>query len=239
MDIPTKITPCPITEALVELRFDSSLPDDAVFGVIYNEFRTEFSEVEKLPILQVPEVIRSKDQNLKYKPYYRLVKGDYIIQIGPKVFSLANIREYVGWGTFSDKIAKTFAVLSGLDIINTIVRFGLRYINLFADTNIYEKSMLKIQLGERNLYKNSNNLTMIIPTGNFQSKLVMVNRASVKLQREQKTVEGSLIDIDVWSERNINFENIEETVKNAHEEEKKLFFSLLNSNFLETMNPEY
>ena len=239
MDIPTKITPCPIVDAIAELRFVTNLPDDAVFGVIYNKFHNEFEETEKLPVLQLPEAFRSQDPNLIYTPHYKLHKGDYIMQVGPKVFSLANVKEYVGWDTFSDKIKETFEKLSELGIVDSIERFGLRYINLFADINIYEKSMLQIQLEGKNLFKNDNNLTIVMKTGDFASKLVMVNNAQVKLQIPEKTTKGSIIDIDVSLERKIKFENINELIENAHKEEKKLFFSLLNPAFLKTYNPEY
>lgn len=239
MDIPTKITPCPIVEAIAELRFVTNLPDDAVFGVIYNKFHNEFEGPEKLPVLQLPEAIRSQDPNLIYMPYYKLHKSNYIMQVGPKVFSLANAKEYVGWDTFSVEINKMFKKLSGLKIINKIERFGLRYINFFADINIYEKSMLQIQLENKNLSKNDNNLTIVMKTGDFASKLIMVNNARVKLEISDKTTEGSIIDIDVSSERKIKFENINELIENAHKEEKKLFFSLLNPAFLKTFNPEY
>ena len=182
MDIPTKITPCPIVEAIAELRFVTNLPDDAVFGVIYNKFHNEFGKPDKLPVLQLPEAIRSQDQNLIYTPHYKFHEDAYIMQVGPKVLSLANIKEYVGWDTFSDKIKETFEKLSDLEIVDRIERFGLRYINLFADINIYEKSMLQIQLEDKNLSKNDNNLTIVMKTGDFASKLIMANKARVKLE---------------------------------------------------------
>ncbi len=239
MDIPTKITPCPIVEAIAELRFVTNLPDDAVFGVIYDKLCNGFGETEKLPVLQLPETIRSQDPNLKYTPHYKLHKGDYIMQVGPKVFSLANAKEYVGWDTFSVEINKIFKKLSGLKIINKIERFGLRYINFFADINIYEKSMLQIQLEKNNLFKNDNNLTMVMQTGDFASKLVIINNAQVKFQKQKETTKGSIIDIDVSLERKIKFESINELIENAHMEEKKLFFSLLKPAYLKTFNPEY
>lgn len=239
MDIPTKITPCPIVEAIAELRFVTNLPDDAVFGVIYNKFHNEFGKPDKLPVLQLPDAIRSQDPNLIYVPHYKFHKGDYIMQVGPKVLSLANVKEYVGWDKFSDKIKETFEKLSELEIVDRIERFGLRYINLFADINIYEKSMLQIQLEDKNLSKNDNNLTIVMKTGDFASKLIMVNNAQVKLQIPDKTTKGSIIDIDVSLENKIKFENVNEKIENAHREEKKLFFSLLNPAFLKTFNPEY
>lgn len=63
---PKKISPCPIVEASVEIRFTSEVLPDAIFGIIYQAFKDEFSsKPEKLPILQLPEQIRSMDRNLK------------------------------------------------------------------------------------------------------------------------------------------------------------------------------
>ena len=61
MKIPKKITSCPLVETIVELRFESSLPPDAIFGVIYQKLKSDYPKVDKLPILQIPEEIRFKD----------------------------------------------------------------------------------------------------------------------------------------------------------------------------------
>jgi uncharacterized protein (TIGR04255 family) len=34
--MPIKITPCPIVEAIIEIRFTTMLPSEAIFGIIYN-----------------------------------------------------------------------------------------------------------------------------------------------------------------------------------------------------------
>ena len=76
-------------------------------------------------------------------------------------------------------------------------------------------------------------------TGNFKSRLIMANNAELKLQSTEKTAKGSLIDIDVVLENPIGTEEISDIVEQAHNEEKELFFSLLDPNFLKTLNPEY
>ena len=83
MKLPKKITPCPIVEAIVEVRFESDIPEDAIFGVIYSKFKEEYSDLEKTALLQLPEQIRSKDPSLKFKPYYKLRNENFILQIGP------------------------------------------------------------------------------------------------------------------------------------------------------------
>jgi len=64
MSIPKKITPCPIIDSTIELRFQTSVEPGAVFGIVYNAFKKEYPNVEKMPILNVPEQIRLVDPNL-------------------------------------------------------------------------------------------------------------------------------------------------------------------------------
>ena len=239
MKIPIKIDPCPILEAIVEIRFDCNFPDEAVFGIIYSAFQKEFGDVEKLPILQLPDAIRSVDPNLKNKPHYKLSNENYIVQIGPKVFSIANIKEYVGWKVFSKQIIKTFKSLYELGIITNTYRFGLRYINVFDSLNIYKNSKLVVSLNKQNLSDHEINLTSNMKTGKFISRLLMANQTKVEMKAQGKIVKGSIVDIDVYLEDNIPFDNFEDLLYEAHEEEKKLFFSLLNNDYLASLNPEY
>jgi len=40
--LPVSINPCPIAEAIFEVRFETTYPGDAIFGIIYNPFKDEF-----------------------------------------------------------------------------------------------------------------------------------------------------------------------------------------------------
>ncbi|MDZ7758957.1 MAG: TIGR04255 family protein [Desulfovermiculus sp.] len=77
MKIPKRIDPCPIVEALYEIRFEPNYPSDAIFGLIYKAMKQEFDSFEKLPILELPETIRSTDDVLEYKPY--LSTGQFFV----------------------------------------------------------------------------------------------------------------------------------------------------------------
>ena len=146
--LPVSINPCPIIEAIFEIRFESSLPDDAIFGIIYNQFKDEFQQVKQLPVLQLPAAIRTQDPNLKFTPHYKIKKDNFIIQIGPIVFSLVNLKDYCGWDNFSKKIYDTYNNLLELKLINKHYRTALRYINVFPDINVFNKSNLKILLND-------------------------------------------------------------------------------------------
>ena len=147
-----------------------------------------------MPILQIPDQIRSKDPNLIYKPHYKLIKENFIVQVGPRIFSLVNVKEYSGWEKFSQEIKEVFKLLSKLHVIKEIKRLGLRYINLFENSNIYEKSNLKLALKDEAIVEYPINLTTRIPSNEFVNQLVMVNYANVIV--DNVSYAGSLIDID-------------------------------------------
>lgn len=234
--LPISISPCPIIEAIFELRFSSSFPGDAIFGIVYNQFKDEFQTVEQLPVLQLPAIVRDKDPNLKFTPYYKIKNNNFIIQIGPNVFSLANLKDYCGWVNFSEKILYTYNKLSELKLIGKQLRTALRYINLFPDVNIYEKSNLCIQLTNQRLSKHQINFTAEFPYDQGVSNLRLINFAEVLF--DNKIMRGSIVDIDTQVHHD-RFNNFKEAIECAHTAEKALFFSLLEKEFLSSLNPIY
>jgi uncharacterized protein (TIGR04255 family) len=237
--LPKKISPCPIVEAIVELRFSSEVLPDAVFGIIYQAFKDEFSEkVENLPILQLPEPIRSMDPALKYQPYYKLIAGNLILQVGPRVTSLSNVKDYIGWETFSPKIKETFSKLEKLKIIKSVEKLGIRYINFFK-LDILDNINLRIVMNDEPLKALQTTLKSEIQEDNFVNILQIANKAKATIQN--KAITGSVIDIDTVSTDigETFFERMENLLEKGHNIEKKLFFSLLKKEFLRTLNPEY
>ena len=56
--LPLRLEKCPLVDALIEIRFESSIIGSAIFGIIYNLIRDDYKGiVTNLPILQVPEQI--------------------------------------------------------------------------------------------------------------------------------------------------------------------------------------
>jgi len=148
MLLPKKIAPCPIIDALLEIRFETDVHPSAVFGIIYHAISTKYPNVEKLPVLQVPEPVRDNDPTFKFKPYFKVTDNNYIVQIGPDVITISSHPKYAGWNSFSAEIFTLIHTVQNLDIVNSIVRLGLRYINFFP-IDIFNNINLEI------LFKNS------------------------------------------------------------------------------------
>lgn len=238
MTLPKIINPCPIVEAIVEIRFDTVIVADAVFGLIYNAFKDSYPKIEKLGILQIPEAIRLKDPELMDKPHYKLSNDNFIFQIGPNAVSIISPMDYIGWEKFFDEILRSFKIIDELQIINKIKRVGLRYINFF-DFDIFEKINLNIKFHDSPLQSNQTSLRSEIPAGNFINTLQIVNRAEISMKNERK--HGSIIDIDTVlnGEYDNFFKDIKTILEDGHIKEKELFFGLLKPDLLESLNPKY
>jgi len=235
--LPKRIEPCPILEAIVELRFTSSFPHDAIFGIIYKEFKDVYPHVEALPILQLPEIVREKDPTLLYKPYYKLTKNDgFLFQVGARVISLIRLAPYSGWSEFSIRFKEILDKVEELGIVKSFTRIGIRYINSFK-FNIFDKVNISLSIKEQSLGSFDTFIRSDIVTGGkFISTLQIANNA--KIEKSGEIIECSIIDIDTFIDNPKG--DIWELIEEGHIEEKKLFFFLLKKDFLEKeLNPTY
>jgi len=238
MKIPKKINPCPIIEAIGEIRFESETPPDAVFGILYNEFKSDYKKVERLPILQLPEFVRTNDPNLRFQPNYKLLQDNFILQIGPNVLSVVNANQYVGWPDFALRILETFSRVNKLGLVAKANRLGIRYINFF-EFDIYENINLKFTLSDQPFVAEQITFRSTLATGKFLSNLHIINNGNITTNNISKS--GSLIDIDTYieDEKAIDFSDIKSLLEAGHLEEKRLFFGLLQESFLQKLDPEY
>lgn len=233
MKVPSKVDPCPIHEAVMEVRFDSGFPEEAIFGIIYQQLNADdFEQAISLPVISLPKDIRIAHPGLKYQPHYRLVSknNDRILQIGPNVFSFAVTNTYPGWKSFLHDIKEMLERLNSSKTVKVITRMALRYLNFF-EFDILSLSNLNFQLiGENqpiNLLEKNMSFKIDIPEGEFNNTLTLNNNAII--QKEGVPISGTLIDIDTYFEAPIVdfFERCEELLEKCHSSEKKLFFSLL------------
>ena len=235
--IPVRIDPCPLIEVIVDLRFVSAVPSEAVFGVIYNRFRKRFGEgVEKLPVLQLPEQIRAHDPNLRYQPCYRLRDGDFVMQIGPQLISFVNLNQYVGWDAFYGRIRESIAWIGALNVVDSFLRMGLRYINFF-DFDIFEHINLSVMMQDGPLVAKQLAVRSTLETGGYLTNLNIVNNSTVSRGGGRRA--GSVLDIDTYLEQDglDMFTSPDTLIGDAHTEEKTLFFGLLKPDFLAQLNP--
>lgn len=241
MKLPIRITPNPIYEAAVEIRFESQLPSDAVFGVAFSVLKDQYPNFEKQPILQVPEVLRNSDPNLAIQAHYKLRKENFIVQIGPRVLGLSITPTYTNWEEYRSEIIEVFDRLKSVGIVARVSRFGLRYIDRF-DCEILDKLNVNLQVMNRRLTADEVYLRTMFKSGDFNVLLQIVNASDVLKSAGPSDAERqSVVDTDISLEaENLPFfDKMEAILDDAHNTQKEIFFSLLKPDFLESLNPEY
>lgn len=239
MKLPLKIENCPIIDAIVEIRFETNLPPDAVFGVVYNQFKSKYTKVDDLPLSKAHDIIIQKNPSLKYGAHHKISNGNFVLQVGPNMFAISNVPKYVGWKTYSAEIYDCLSKIDKLGIINKVIRIGIRYINFF-ELDILNSIRLKINF-DGDLFKSNNTvLRTEIIEDEFIKTLQIANNAIYTINNK-KDIKGSFIDLDIVLEKEITdfFGNMNKIIEKGHEIEKRQFFSLLEDEFLKSLKPIY
>src|SRR5687767_4391703 len=109
--LPSKITPDAIREALFELRFEHSELSEVIIGKIAGNRRwTNFTKI-RLPTAEVPEQLRAIDPNLRFLPSIELrgPGGNEVVRVGANAVSHHIVGAYIGWDSFLPKLSDTVA----------------------------------------------------------------------------------------------------------------------------------
>lgn len=237
MKLPKSISPCPIREAVAEVRFDSNVPTDAVFGIAYQALKASFPKADPLPILSLPANIRNTDKDLAFQPYYQLFNETTTVLVGPKVISVGMRGEYPGWTAHSRRIKETVAQFHQTGILTRTLRFGLRYISFFG-FDIDPNLRLRITVDEASLDGDATFFKTVL-VGKGCRSLLQIGKGQALVNTPGET--GSVIDIDSFTTETSGefIPMLERFLEEAHHAEKELFFRLLKPEFLKTLNPVY
>lgn len=242
---PKRLNPTPIVSSVVEIKYTSSYPSDAIFGILYNALKNLYPKSQKLPILQIPEDMRKNDPNLMSAPHYELSSDNSLLKIliGPKVIGIAfnrTINDYPGWTEYiSDRVNEIYNAIFEVKIINEITRFAIRYTDFF-EGNIFENTQVTIGLESKNI--GIDEQLQIIRTfkqGEYIHNMLISNNAEI--MNNGKKQEGSIIDIDSYIVEPKEFViNYKEYLNSCHEINKKIFFDILKKEYVDnTLKAEY
>ena len=238
MRIPTRLEKCPIVDFICEVRFESSFPPAIVTGMMAGALSSLNIEnnIEGLPILQIPEALRNSDEQLKFAPHYRTMLGDITLQFGGGVIAISSHIPYRGWLAFKPEIEKIFKCLfeHNASFLKKITRVARRTVNFFPVdilnyTTVEVKTPIeyeKKQYQYVDYYRDGDNLII---------RTVIANQASYQES------DGSVIDIDAHIDCDFDtgLEFLMEAIERTHIESKKIFFTLLRPDFIESMEPKY
>jgi uncharacterized protein (TIGR04255 family) len=237
--LPKQLDPCPLVEAILEIRFVTKEPWATLPGLLHTAIRERYPDQISLPASQIPEEIRKQNSNLTYLPLLRFLNDNFIIQLGPRVVSLVTQpHRYPGWHALAKEMEWLMKSINDLKFIEEGERLGVRYVDFFG-SDIFPNLILGPKIADQPLRSSEMIIASVLRHGSLTARLQVANSAVIS--NGQDTKAGSVIDIDVWINA-LDFELFESGLQRfaeAHHFSKQIFFGLLKSEFLATLNPSY
>jgi uncharacterized protein (TIGR04255 family) len=237
--LPVRITPCPIVEASIELRYISSESWRNMPGLLAPRLRDRYPKETELPLAQLPESMRQKDANLTYQPLLQYDGPEFLIRFGPRALSLTTqLHQYPGWRRFREELLWLWGEVAAAGFVQEGERLGVRYVDFFKE-DIFSVVVLGISVGGQELSGFEQSFSVVVPWEGSTARLVLTNGAFLNDGGQPRR--GSILDLDVWqrlASENV-FVDAPEQVEKLHDINKMLFFGLLKREFLESLTPAY
>jgi len=206
---PKKLNRCPLVEAIFEIRFNTMIPEDAVFGIVYQSLGKIINKKPPvaLPIVNLPSEVRRQDPNLKFQPHYQIKLNNWTISVGPKTLLFSNRSPYVGWDEYKRFIIEALRLITLSGIIDQVVRTGLRYINVF-DGYLFKNTKLKLEVIDGELTTEETAIhTCLKSYDGYHINLQLNNNVYISINNQPPKL-ASLIDIDVSKEQVLNLDTL-------------------------------
>jgi uncharacterized protein (TIGR04255 family) len=249
MQLPKKITPDSIREAVVEIRYMSKVPYEVLIGLFFRALNDSFRYTNRpvqapnllpgMPLNNIQELtIRLAVQSLFYN-------NKISILILPNAFVFNCLNQYIGWHDYRPQIEQALKLIAGTDLISEWQRVGLRYVTEYPKKDLRECIKFTFTFG----FPDVQSVTTAFRSEfeyhgkrvalNLNNKMPLITAKSGEKQSE--IVPTSVIDIDVIAD-NLNIQHLDEllnVIDDNHEREKEIYFGMLTQDFLESLKPEY
>ena len=247
VQLPKRLRTIPILEATAEVRFSDAVPTGAelLVGGFFQHFKGQFNRSERLPLADIPQPIRWNDANLRFAPTYRLQGGNQSLLIGDRSIAVSVVEPYPGWESFRKIVEEVFSKVSTIRGNAAPVRASLKYVNLIESelgTDHLKLLDLAVCVGGTTLTNQPTTLKTEIIDGSFVDVVQVVTQASAVREAGEPAKHGVVVDIDVIYTGKLGelaTETALELLDEIHGREKRRFFSILSSDTLNALGPEY
>lgn len=250
---PSRLDNPPLLEMIIEYRFKSSYPDEALFGLYYPIVKEIFSNYVTLPIMNMPLEVRNSDPALIHQPHYHFFDANngLSLLIGPRVltFKYERFRDgkdniYPGWRSYIAKFSSNLAnQLLKKFALESFERIGIRYIDFFEDIKLGEYITPSFRFPERELERVQ--VTCTIREDDVLHNINLSDSAEFKhhVNNDVKVhMVGSLIDIDseyIPEELDNTLTNLEDILTKMHDGNKNLFYEIMEKQLVNKYIPIY
>lgn len=247
MNLPIKITPDSIRDSIIEIKYSSHIPFEVLVGFIYNALDDSYKYTNQPNIPTINQQIAAQQGLVEFQlGGQNLFFTDTIkLDIRPNSLIFNCLNGYKGWSTYKADIEKTLEQISKIKEIEKYNRIGVRYISEYPKTNITNCTKFNFSFGIPQIVSDTYIFRTEFMSNSFRVILALQHQAQVltgKLNNDvAETKPISIIDIDVIAD-NLSIKSHSELlllIDQVHTTEKEIFFSIMNEEYLKTLNPVY
>ncbi len=249
MQLPRKITPDNIHEAVVELKYNSDISFEILIGIFFSLLDEKYTYTNRPLQQSVPSIALSNnlqtEVNFKFGVQNIFYTENIQIVCSPNTIVFSSVHQYVGWIIFHEEIKSFINQIWKSDKLKNFFRIGVRYITHYAHQEL--KNLIKFQFSfglpqiksTKFLFKSEFDwdefhIILNLSSRYFSKQTIQSGGAEIK------TEPLSIVDIDTICQIEIsNLNELYKMIESTHLKEKEVFFNLIDENYLKTLNPEY
>lgn len=247
--IPSRLAKQPVVDVVFEVRFSAKQPVSTILpGALFGALSSpSLGKIEPLPAAQIPPEVRAQEEELRYAPLVRIYWGNYFIAVGDTVLAVACSDPYPGWSKFSESVFSVFSVLEKTNIINSIERCSIKYLDLFEHISDYVEAQAQLNLTLNVGNNKDQKLLTVLRTELLRDPhvhaLQWASRANVR-SLTGPARSGAILEIDTILKSPPNnpnefFGQLKEIANSLHGANKDVFFEMLSEEGLKRLEPEY
>lgn len=239
MKIPRKISPDNLRDTIVQVLFNTCLSQELILGE-YNNALSNFFKFIGTPTKQQPAILSSNQKIVLEnvgRGYFLDHSERVKIDVRPEGISFNCYKQYIGWDEYFGIISLTLKILYDKGWVSEINRIGLRYISEFENVSLTKSLNLHLEVSLPNKSLDNTQVRSEYVDEEFKAIVTLING----VPKPQSDAKVSIIDIDIIKLDNeiISLNNLLNIIERAHFKQKTTFFSLLKSDFLDSLNPVY
>ena len=228
-DIPKRLNPDNLTDAIITIGYKADYSKHYLEKTIIDYLNSQ-EGINKFTEIKIPqrEIERYGTEHFWGSSDYRLIISEYEIQVNI-------VDSYVGWATYENFIEQ---LLKPVFTEMAYTHLRLRYISSYKDVSIFEKLDGTFKFNHMDTFLGATlqfNCKHSGDDGDYVVKTVLTDR-----MKNKDGEEYSLVDISLSGEtRSVAYADMMTLLRGMHYGEKFMFYSILEKEFVDTLNPEY
>jgi len=245
--LPAKLAKEPLVDVTFEIRFSSHIPGSSVLpGLLFSKL-AGVSNIEPLPISQLPQQLREMDPNLHFSPLSKLIWGRFAILVGDRSLGVGCMMPYPGWAAFKRAIEEVVAVFYSSALISSIDRYSIKYVDFFETNDDMARALshfnIDLRVGNHAVKAENSVVRVEIPRSPFLHAVQVMTNATVQIP-PQKARSGAVLDVDTLTVTAVSdlprfMTDLPRLLDDIHLANKQMFFECLSESGLSNLEPQY